>query len=104
VRIADAVNEINGFVDVQRDGSGWTRIAGAIDVDRGVSHADHLMQSGPLDRLRRSGPTRHGRLRTEIAGGIGQSAAGQLEAGIAAQMIQVVGVLVSAGDREHADP
>jgi hypothetical protein len=39
-------------------------------------------------------------LRAQVAPGIRQAPAGQLEAGIATQMIEVVGVLVAAGDGE----
>ena len=76
--------------------AGGRAIAGAIDVDHGVGHAHHLAQR------RRILPTRHRRLRAQITAAIGQAPAGQLEAGIGAQMIEVVGVLIAAGDGEHA--
>ena len=91
-----AVHDIDGVIDVQRDGGGRAGVAGAIDVDHGVGHAHHLAQA------RRILPTRHRRLRAQIIAGIGQAPAGQLEAGIGAQMIEIVGVLIAAGDREHA--
>ena len=91
-----AVHDIDGVVDVQRDGGRRAGVAGAVDVDHGVGHAHHLAQG------RRILPTRHRRLRAQIIAAIGQTPAGQLEAGIGAQMIEIVGVLIAAGDGEHA--
>ena len=47
---------------------------------------------------------RQGRLRTKIAPAVGQPAAGELKRRIAAQDIEIVGVLVAAADREDAGP
>jgi len=91
-----AVHDIDGVIDIQRYGGGRTGIAAAINVDHGVGHAHHLAQR------RRILPTRHRRLRTQVITGIGQAPASQLEAGIGAQMIEVVGVLIAASDRKHA--
>ena len=71
-------------------------VAGAIDVDHGVGQAHHLAQVGRIL------PARHGRLRAQIPPAVGQASAGQLEARIGAQMIEVVGILIAAGDGEHA--
>jgi hypothetical protein len=38
----------------------------------------------------------------EIITAVGQTPAGQLEARIAAQVIEIVGILIAAGDRQHA--
>ena len=46
----------------------------------------------------------HGGLRTQIAPALRRPADRQLEQGIGAQVVAIVGVLVSAGDREHAEP
>lgn len=45
---------------------------------------------------------RHGQLRTQISARVRQSPAGKLEGGIGTQTIDGVGILVAAGDREHA--
>ena len=45
----------------------------------------------------------HGRLRTEVAAAFRRPAHGQLKQGVDAQGVAVVGVLVAAGDREHAE-
>ena len=90
------MHDIDGVVDVQYDGAGWMWVAGAIEIDQGVGQADHLAQ------VRRIFQARDGRLRAEIAPTVGQASARELEAGISAQMIEVVAVLVAAGDGEHA--
>jgi len=41
-------------------------------------------------------------LRAQIDAGVGQPAAGELEGRIQAQPVEVVGILVAAGDRENA--
>jgi hypothetical protein len=87
-----AVHDIDGVIDVQRDGDRRAWVAGAIGVDHRVGHAHHLTQA------RRILPTRHRRLRAQIITGIRQTPAGQFEAGVGAQMIEIVGILVTAGD------
>ena len=91
-----AVHDIDGVVDVQRDGDRRAWVARAIGVDHRVGHAHHLAQTGRIL------PARHRRLRAQIITGIGQTSAGQLEAGIGAQMIEIIGILIAAGDGEHA--
>ena len=90
------VHDIDGVVDVQGDGTRRTRIAGAVDVDHGVGQAHDLAQIGCIL------PTRHGWLRAEIASAVGQAPAGELEARIGAQVVEVIAILVAAGDGEHA--
>jgi hypothetical protein len=91
-----AVHDIDGVIDVQRDGDRRAWVAGAIGVDHRVGHAHHLTQA------RRILPTRHRRLRAQIITGIRQTPAGQFEAGVGAQMIEIVGILVTAGNGKHA--
>ena len=58
-------------------------------------------------RSRRRGrvlPARDGRLRAQIGAAVGQPPAGQLERRIGAQPVEVVGVLIAAGDGEDAGP
>ena len=43
-------------------------------------------------------------MRAQVAPRVRQAAAGELEAGIGAQVVEVVGILVAAGDGEHARP
>jgi hypothetical protein len=47
-------------------------------------------------------PPRYRGLGAQIAAAVGQATAGQLEAGIAAQVIEIVAVLIAAGDGEDA--
>ncbi len=91
-----AVHDVEGVVNVERHRGGRTAIARTIDVDHRVGHAHHLAQG------RRVLPARDGRLRAEIIAAVRQPPAGKLEGGIAAQAIEVIGVLVAAGDRQHA--
>ena len=91
-----AVDDIDGVVDVQRHLARRACVAGAIDIDHGVAHRRHLMAR------RRVLPARDGRLRTQIAAAVRQAPAGQLEGGIGAQIVEVVGVLITAGDGEDA--
>ncbi len=86
------MDDIDGVVDVQRHGARRTGIAGAIKIDHRVGQAHDLAQ------IRCVFPARYGRLRAQVATTVGQTPAGELEAGIGAQMIEVVGVLVAAGD------
>ena len=90
------VHDIGRVVDVERDGGGWPGVAGAIEVDHGVGHAHHLAQG------RHVLPARHRRLRAQVGAAVGQAVAGQLEGRIAAQVVEVVGVCVAAGDGEDA--
>ena len=71
--------------------------AAAEDVDQGGRHARHF------DAGRRVLQPTHGRLGTQVAAALRRPADGQLEQGIAAQRVAVVGILVPAGDREHAE-
>ena len=45
---------------------------------------------------------RQGRLRAQVPAGVGQPPAGELERRIAAQIIEIVGILVAAADRQHS--
>ena len=77
--------------------AGGAREAAAKDVDQGGRHARHF------DAGRRVLQPAHGRLGTQVAAALRRPADGQLEQGIAAQRVAVVGILVPAGDREHAE-
>ena len=93
-----AMHDIDRVIDIERDGAWWAGAARAIDIDHGVAHTDHLAQ------IRGVLPARHGRLRAQIASAVGQMSARQLEARIGAQMIEVGGILIAAGDGKHARP
>ena len=91
-----AMDDIAGVVNVERDGCGLARIAIHPCVDQSVGQADHVAQA------RRILQPRQRRLGTQIPARIRQATAGELERWIGPQMIEVVGVLVAAADREHA--
>ena len=91
-----AVHHVEGVVDIERHGSGRLVVAAAIQRHHHPHQPDHLAQRG------RVLPARHRRLRAQVTSAVRQMAAGQLERGIAAQMVEVVGILVAAGDGEDA--
>ena len=69
----------------------------AEDVDQRRRHPCHL------DTRRRVLQAAHGRLRTEVAVAFRRVAHGQLEQGVGAECVAVVGIFVAAGDRQHAE-
>jgi hypothetical protein len=92
------VDDIAGIVDVERDGCRLARVAIHPCVDtkcRSVGSRRAGAEHSP-------GATGSAGLGTQIATSIRQPSAGQLECGIGPQMIEVVGVLIAAADREHA--
>jgi len=91
-----AVDDVAGIVDVERDGCRLARVAIHPCVDQSVGQSDHVAQARSILQARQR------RLGTQIATGVRQPSAGQLECGIGPQMIEVVGVLVAAADREYA--
>ncbi|MHC2608456.1 hypothetical protein ACVMHZ_009922 [Bradyrhizobium liaoningense] len=91
-----AVDDIAGIIDVERDGCRLARVAIHPCVDQNVGQSDHVAQARSILQPRQR------RLGTQIAARVRQPSAGQLECGIGPQMIEVVGVLVAAADREHA--
>ena len=93
-----AVNHVQGVIDVQGDRLRLAGVAVAPGVDHGVGQADDGLQ------VRSVLPARDRRLRAQVAAAVGQAAAGQLERRIAAQAVEVVGVLVAAGDGQHSRP
>ena len=92
-----AVHRVAGVVDVEGDGRGRHGEAAAEDIDQRRRHARHLDARGRVLQ------PAHGRLRAQRAAALRRPADGQLEQRIGAQGVAVVGILVSAGDREHAE-
>ncbi len=91
-----AMHHIHRVVDVQRHRFGRPEIAGAVEIDHGVAQAHDLAQGGRILAAR------HGGLGAQVASAVGQAPAGELEARVGAQVVEVVGVLVATGDGEHA--
>ena len=90
------MRDIAGIIDIERDGLRRRGVTGAIKIDEDAAQFHYFAQG------RRVLPTRHGGLRTQVGSRIGQSPAGKLEGWILAQMIEVVRILVAAGDGENA--
>jgi hypothetical protein len=93
-----AVNHVHRVVDVEGHRLGRPLVALAPGVDHGVGQADDGLH------IRRVLPARHGGLRAEILAAVGQAPTGQLERRVATQTIEIVGVLVAAGDGQHPRP
>ena len=92
-----AVHGIAGVVDIQRDGGGRGWEGAAEEGDQGCRHPRHLDARG---RVLQSA---HGGLGTEVEAALRRLACGQLEQRVRAQGVAVVGILVAAGDRQHAE-
>jgi hypothetical protein len=90
------VHDIGRVVAIESNSGGRPGIAGAIEIDHDIGHAHHLAPG------RRVLPARHRRLRAQIVAAVGQAVAGQLEGRVSAQMVEVVGIFVAAGDGEDA--
>jgi hypothetical protein len=91
-----AMRDVAGVVDVERDGARRVGVTGAIKIDEDAAKLHDFAQA------RRVLPTRQGRLRAQIIAGIGQAPAGKLERRILAQMIEVVRILIAAGNGQNA--
>ena len=90
------MHDVTGVVDVEGDGRGLAFIGVHPLVDQRIAQPDRILQR------RRILQPRQRRLRTKIAARVGQPPAGELERWIGAQKIQIVGVLVAAGNGEDA--
>ena len=90
------VNDVERVVDVEGDTFGRRAIARQPQIDEDLAEADDGAQVRQV-----LGP-RAGRLGAQIPAAVGQPSAGQLEGRIAAQPVEIVGVLIAAGDGEDA--
>jgi len=93
-----AVNDIAGIIDIQRHRLGRLGIAGAIDADHDLHHARQLACG------RRVFPAAHRWLAGKTCARSRQLAERQAEAGIIAQSIKVVSILVAAADCQNPRP
>lgn len=90
-----SMDDVAGVVDVQDNSLRWVILGVHPLIDERVRETDGVFQG------RRVLQPGHGWLRAKIVAAIGQSAAGELEGGIHAQEVEVVSVLVAAGDRQN---
>ena len=90
------VNDIASVVDVEGHRRRLARVRRHPLIDQRVGEADRVLQR------RRVLQPRQRRLRTQVRAAFGQPPASKLERWIAAQAVQIVGVLIAAGDREDA--
>ena len=91
-----AVDHVAGVVDVQGDGRGRRGVAGAVEIDHHPPEPDQIAQA------RRVLQPRDGGLAHQVGAALGQAAAGELERGVGAQVVEIVGILIPAGDRQDA--
>ncbi|SDT15091.1 hypothetical protein SAMN04515621_3024 [Erythrobacter sp. HL-111] len=90
-----AVHDVAGVIDIQRHRRRRSGVAGAVDVDH---DPQHLCQ---LARARRILPAAHRRLAGQPRTRSRQLAQRKAEARIIAQSVEIIGILIAAGDREH---
>ena len=90
-----AVDGVAGIVDVEDDTVGNKARAFAEQIDHRQPHAPQL---APRRRVLEA---RQGRLAHQIIARLGQAPTGQLERRIETQYVEVVAVLIAAGDGEH---
>ena len=88
------MDDITGVIDIQCHRLRFNRIAGAVNADHRGHHAHQF--AGRRGIL----PPAHGRLADQPGASTRQLAKRQTEAGIIAQRVEVVGVLVAAADRK----
>lgn len=91
------VHRIAGVVDVQRDGRRGPGKASAEDVHQRRRHPRRL------DARRHVLQPAHGRLGTQVPTALRRAPHRQLEQRVGTQAVAVVGVLVTAGDGQHAE-
>ena len=89
------VHHVARVVDVERHGRRFGRIAAAVNGDHGTHHARQFAGR------RRVLPSAHSRLTGKTRSRTRQLAERQAEARIIAQRIEVVGILVTTGDRQY---
>ena len=92
-----AVHVIAGVVNIEGDGRGRGGEGATEEVDQRGRHARHLDAGWCVLQAA------HGRLGTEVSAAFRRVARGELEQGVRAQRVAVVGILVAAGDREHTE-
>ena len=91
-----AVHDIASVVDIERNRGRRSRVGRHPLIDERVGQAHHVSQR------RRVLQPRQSRLRAQVPASVGQPPAGELERRIGAQVIEIIGVLVTAADREHS--
>lgn len=91
-----AVHDIAGVVNIENDRRRLAVVGRYPLIHERVGQADRILQGrGVLQPRQR-------RLRAQVRTAVGQPSAGELECGIGAQVIEIVGVLVAAGNGESA--
>src|SRR5487761_1455272 len=87
-----AVYGVGGVVDVEGDSLGCALVTLAPQIHHGPCHSDQRAWVGGIL------PTRHCGLRCQVIAAFRQSPTGQFERRIPAQIVQIIGIGVSAGN------
>ena len=90
------VHDIAGVVDVENDSRGFAFIGGQPLIDERPCQPDRVLQR------RRVLQPRQRRLRTQVRARVRQPPASELEGRINAQSVEIVGIFISAGNRQDA--
>jgi len=90
------VDHVDRVIDIEHDCLGRRGVTRAVEIDHHPAEPDEVAQS------RRVLPTRHGRLTHQVRPAHRQPPAGELEGGVGAQAVEIVGILVAAGDGQDA--
>ena len=93
-----AVGHVERVIDIERDACGRRLVALQPEIDQDVAEPDDGAQVRQV-----LGP-RQRRLGTQVRSSAGQAPAGELEGRIATQPVEIIGVLIAAGDRENPRP
>jgi hypothetical protein len=91
-----AVNHVDRVVDVEHHRLGRRGVTRAVEIDHHPAEPDEVAQG------RRVLPSRHGWLAHQVRPALRQPPAGELEGRVSAQAVEIVGVLVAAGDGKDA--
>ena len=91
-----AMHGIVGVIDVEGDSLGRTAVTFAPQIHHGMGQADQRAQ------VRGVLPARHRRLRGQIVAALRQPPTGQLKRRIVAQIVEIVGIRIAAGNGEDA--
>jgi GAF domain-containing protein len=90
------VDDIDRLVDIERHRDRRGGIARTVEVD------ERACQPHQFARRRRILPSAHRRLARQADRAARQLAERQLEPGIVMQTVEIIGILIAAGDRQHA--
>lgn len=93
-----AMDDIDRLIDIERHRDRRRGIARAVEID------ERACQPHQFSRRRRILSAAHRWLACQADHAAGQFAERQLEPRIVTQTVEIIGILITAGDRQHASP